>query len=78
MDIITFGYIPNIDSVLSEQKGICYDYAAVLASLLREAGLPAKLVMGYREDMDAYHAWNQVLADGRWITVDATYGAVML
>ena len=71
-------YIPNIDDVLQSKKGICYDYAAVLASLLREAGIPAKLVMGYRSDMEEYHAWNQVLVSGRWVTVDATYGSVML
>lgn len=71
-------YIPNIDDVLESKKGICYDYAAVLASLLREAGIPAKLVMGYRSDMEEYHAWNQVLIGGQWVTVDATYGAVMI
>jgi transglutaminase-like putative cysteine protease len=63
---------------LDSKKGICYDYAAVLASLLREAGIPAKLVMGYRSDMQAYHAWNQVMVGGQWITVDATVGSVML
>ena len=71
-------YIPNIDSVLESKKGICYDYAAVMASLLREAGIPAKLLMGYRSDTEDYHAWNQVLADGRWITVDATWDSVLM
>ena len=47
-----------------------------MASLLREAGIPAKLLMGYRSDTDVYHAWNQALVDGRWITVDATWDAV--
>jgi transglutaminase-like putative cysteine protease len=75
---IDSSYIPDVDEVLDNKKGICYDYAAVLASLLREAGIPAKLVMGYRSDMEEYHAWNQVLVGGQWVTVDATYGAVML
>jgi len=78
IDNIEAGYIPDIDEVLDSKKGICYDYAAVLASLLREAGIPAKLVMGYRSDMQAYHAWNQVMVGGQWITVDATVGSVML
>jgi transglutaminase-like putative cysteine protease len=70
-------YVPDIDDILKSKKGICYDYAAVLASLLREAGIPTKLVMGYRSDMEEYHAWNQVLIGGEWITVDATFGSVM-
>lgn len=70
-------YIPNIDNILESKKGICYDYAAVMASLLREAGIPAKLLMGYRSDTEDYHAWNQALVDGRWITVDATWDSVL-
>jgi|GEM_PF-2430630 len=75
---IDSSYIPDIDEVLNSKKGICYDYAAVMASLLREAGIPAKLMMGYRTDAQEYHAWNQALVDGEWVTVDATWGAVML
>lgn len=71
-------YIPDIDNVLESKKGICYDYAAVMASLLREAGIPAKLLMGYRSDNENYHAWNQALVDGRWITVDATWDSVLM
>jgi hypothetical protein len=69
-------YIPDIDTVLESKKGICYDYAAVMASLLREAGIPAKLLMGYRSDTEVYHAWNQAMVDGRWVTVDATWDSV--
>ncbi len=74
---IDSSYVPDIDTILESKQGICYDFAAVLASLLREAGIPAKLVMGYRSDMEEYHAWNQVLIGGEWITVDATWGSVM-
>ncbi len=70
-------YIPDIDTVLYGKKGICYDYAAVMASLLREAGIPAKLLMGYRSDAESYHAWNQALINGRWITLDATWDSVL-
>lgn len=69
-------YIPDIDSVLESKKGICYDYAAVMASLLREAGIPAKLLMGYRSDTEAYHAWNQALVGGEWVTLDTTFDSV--
>lgn len=70
-------YIPNVDQVLTQKTGICYDYAAVMASLLREAGIPAKLLMGYRSDSKDYHAWNQVFVNGKWITVDATWDSVL-
>jgi transglutaminase-like putative cysteine protease len=70
-------YIPNVDQVLAQKTGICYDYAAVMASCLREAGIPAKLVMGYRSDSKDYHAWNEVLLNGKWITVDATWDSVL-
>lgn len=74
---LTTDYIPNIDSVLNDKSGICYDFAAVTASMLREAGIPAKLVMGYRSDSDLYHAWNEVLVNGEWMVVDTTWDNVM-
>ncbi len=77
MSQIDSTYIPNVDQVIEQKTGICYDYAAVMASLLREAGIPAKLVMGYRSDSPDYHAWNEVLLDGKWITVDATWDSVL-
>lgn len=70
-------YIPNIDQILAQKMGICYDYASVTASLLREAGIPTKLVMGYRSDSKDYHAWNEVLLGGQWITVDTTWDSVL-
>ena len=72
---IDASYIPDIGEVLSSSKGICYDYAAVMAALMREVGVPTKLVEGYRLDNAAYHAWNEVLVDGEWLTVDTTYDA---
>lgn len=70
-------YVPDVDQVLNQKTGICYDYASVMASLLRDAGIPAKLVMGYRSDSKDYHAWNEVLLDGQWITVDTTWDSVL-
>ena len=70
-------YIPSIVDVFKDNKGICYDYSALLAAMLRSINIPTKLVMGYNEDITGYHAWNQVyLADtNEWITVDVTYDA---
>ncbi|SDY73475.1 Transglutaminase-like superfamily protein [Proteiniborus ethanoligenes] len=73
------GYIPSIDSTLNEQKGICYDYSALFAAMLRSVDVPTKLVMGRKNDIEAYHAWNQVyLKDtNEWIIIDTTYDASM-
>ena len=52
------GYLPVLDRVLEEKKGICFDYAAVMTAMLRSQGLPCKLVVGYAGS--AYHAWISV------------------
>ncbi len=72
------GYLPNIDQTLTEQKGICYDYAALVAAMLRSQGIPAKLVKGYAPNIDGYHAWNEVYVaeQDRWITIDTVYDAI--
>lgn len=49
------GYIPDIEDVLKRGKGICFDYAAVMTSMLRSLGIPTKLVVGYAGEV--YHAW---------------------
>lgn len=49
------GYVPVVDEVLKSKKGICFDYAALMASMLRSQGIPAKLVTGYTGSL--YHAW---------------------
>lgn len=49
------GYLPNVDSILQTKKGICFDYAAVMASMLRSQNIPTKLVVGYTGSV--YHAW---------------------
>jgi len=60
------GYLPNLDSVLKEKKGICFDYAAVMTAMLRSQGIPTKLVVGYSKN--AYHAWISVyINDSGWI-----------
>ncbi len=52
------GYLPALDSVLTSKKGICFDYAALMAGMLRSQGIPCKLVVGYAGT--AYHAWISV------------------
>jgi len=64
-------YIPDIDDVLDKKLGICFDYSAVVACMLRSQGIPTQLVMGYVGSQ--YHAWNRVFVDGKWGRLDATF-----
>ncbi len=52
------GYLPDNDKVLETKTGICFDYASLMAALLRSQGIPTKLVVGYSGT--AYHAWISV------------------
>jgi len=79
-------YLPVVDSILSSGKGICFDYAALMAAMLRSQSIPTKLVIGYTGDV--YHAWisvfcveegwldNVIFFDGQvWSLVDPTFAA---
>ena len=52
------GYLPVLDEVLAEKKGICFDYAALMTAMLRGQEVPCKLVVGYAGSV--YHAWISV------------------
>lgn len=52
------GYLPVLDDILAAKKGICFDYASLMAGMLRSQGVPCKLVVGYAGT--AYHAWISV------------------
>ncbi len=64
------GYLPDVDSVLSCRKGICFDVAALMACMLRTQDIPTQLVIGYADKN--YHAWNNIYVDGEWLRYDAT------
>lgn len=69
------GYLPLPDRTLSEKKGICFDYSALLATMLRVQNIPARLQMGELSPDNIYHAWNLVCIDDLWYLMDATlYG----
>ena len=80
------GYLPDVDRVLSSGKGICFDYSAVMAAMLRSLGIPCRLVVGYAGEV--YHAWinaysqetgwvNQLIFfDGQhWTLMDPTFAS---
>ena len=67
------GYRTDIEECLMEKKGVCYDYSALMAGMLRSVGVPTKLVKGYSTQMPGYHAWNRVYLEGRgWLDIDTT------
>ncbi|MBR5766096.1 MAG: transglutaminase domain-containing protein [Lachnospiraceae bacterium] len=60
------GYLPDVDEILSIKTGICFDYSAVMAAMLRSVGIPTRMEIGYSGD--AYHAWVSVYTkDHGWI-----------
>lgn len=90
VDTMTWPYFPNIDETLTSKKGICFDYASLMASMLRSQGIPTKVIFGYVSDGDgkAYHAWiscwtrelgwieNIIYFDGvDWAMADPTFAA---
>jgi transglutaminase-like putative cysteine protease len=64
---------------LKSKKGVCRDYAFLVAAMSRAAGLQAKVINGQANKNNTWasqsHSWNEVYADGRWVTVDATWDA---
>ncbi|MDL2254512.1 transglutaminase-like domain-containing protein, partial [Ruminococcaceae bacterium OttesenSCG-928-I18] len=66
-------YLPDVDEVLRSKKGICYDYAALAAAMLRANGIPCQLIMGDANTPEGtvVHAWNMVWTEEQgWITVE--------
>lgn len=60
------GYTPNVDEILNSGTGICLDYAAVMASMLRSQNIPTRLEVGYAGE--AYHAWiSTYITDVGWV-----------
>jgi len=71
-DTVKSGYLPDVDDTLNTHKGICFDYSALLACMLRSKNIPTKLVVGYVGPGDMLHAWNMAFVDGKWVWMDAT------
>lgn len=75
----TFSYAPGITTVhttaaeaLRGGAGVCQDYAHILISMCRYAGIPARYVAGLMIGEGATHAWVEVWVDGCWIGIDPT------
>lgn len=83
---VAYGYTPDPDETLATGKGICFDYASLMTSMLRSQRIPTKLEVGYSGDV--YHAWiscyvdeigwvdNIIEFDGKsWSLMDPTLAA---
>lgn len=69
-ETVTSGYLPDPDETMRTGRGICFDYAALAAAMLRSQGIPTKLIFGYVSPNDLYHAWNMFYTEeSGWVTV---------
>ena len=60
------GYLPVVDEVFQSNTGICFDYAAVMATMLRTQNIPTRLEVGYVGE--EYHAWiSTYIKDIGWV-----------
>lgn len=85
-ETVSSGYLPDLEKVLESKKGICFDYAAMMAGMLRSQEIPCKLIVGYAGSV--YHAWLSVYSekdgwidgavffDGKtWMRMDPTFAS---
>ena len=63
-------YLGDAEVCFETRKGLCQDFAVVLASMLRVQGIPTQLVIGYCGDY--YHAWNKVKIGDEYVFIDIT------
>jgi len=68
------GVLRDATEVYRTHEGVCRDYAILTTTILRAAGIPARLASGllYYEGSFYYHAWSEAWDGSRWIGVDST------
>ena len=62
--------LPDIDTCFTKKSGVCQDLSAVMVSMLRVQGIPARLVIGYADKI--YHAWVVCEVEGKKVLFDPT------
>lgn len=76
-----FTYQPGISTSATtaletfvRRAGVCRDYAHMLITLVRAAGIPARIASVYALGVEPedFHAVAEVFLDGAWHLVDAT------
>ena len=75
-----------VDEVFASRRGVCQDFAHLMLSILRTAGIPARYVCGYIEThppkgtddkhligSTATQAWVEIYVPGQhWVAIDPT------
>ena len=64
-------------TVLENPIAFCSGYANLMAAISRAVGVKARVIIGKieRDGQRLGHAWNEVLVNGEWKTVDSTWDA---
>ena len=72
-------YVPGTTDIrttageaLRQKKGVCQDYAQILAALCRRSGIPARYVTGLMIGEGFSHAWTEIYDRDRWLGLDPT------
>lgn len=70
-----YAYQQTAYGALVQGSAVCEGYAEAFEYLCYRAGLPCRVVVGQgiTEEKQETHAWNQVLIDGEWLNIDATW-----
>lgn len=70
--------IPSALEVLAQRRGDCNEHAVLYTALARSVGVPTRIAIGivWSDELEGfyYHAWPEVLVDGRWVWIDPTLG----
>ena len=78
-DYIEDDYVSNSSSaldIIKKGKGDCSEHALLFNTLARSAGIPSREVGGFISTWKnefGYHAWNEVVIDGVWKSIDPTW-----
>ena len=66
----------SVFEIIQKRRGDCSEHALLFNTMARAAGIPARVVrclMHFEDKKFGLHAWNEVLVDGVWRAVDATW-----
>jgi transglutaminase-like putative cysteine protease len=68
------GVLRDAREVLQSREGVCRDYAILTATLLRSAGIPARVASGLVnwDGTFYYHAWAEAWTGSGWLGLDST------
>ncbi len=68
------GVLRDASEVWQSKEGVCRDYAVLTATLLRAAGIPARMASGlvYSQGAFYYHAWAEYWDGKQFVGLDST------